>query len=91
MVRETMEDQTTTQPATSRPVNWLRIALVVVFVIAAVLTAFLTYRLVRDLVKTWEITSLPGVSVLDATPTPDEEGVITDLQTPLQAPSGPGW
>jgi LCP family protein required for cell wall assembly len=84
-----MEEQTTTQPTTSRPVNWLRIVLVVLFVFAAVLTAFLTYRLVRDLVKTWEITSLPGVSVLDATPTPDEEGVITDLQTPLQAPSGP--
>jgi len=68
----------------------LRIGLLVAFVIAAGLTAYLTYSAVRDLVTSWELTSLPGITVHDATPTPsDVLGTVTSPDVPLQAPSGP--
>ena len=69
--------------------NRLRIVLLVAFIIAAILTAYLTFVVVRDFVTSWEITSLPGVSIHNATATPNEEGVIVDSITPLQSPSGP--
>jgi len=69
--------------------NRLRIVLLVAFIIAAILTAYLTFVVVRDFVTSWEITSLPGVSIRNVTATPNEEGVIVDSITPLQSPSGP--
>jgi LCP family protein required for cell wall assembly len=44
---------------------------------------------VRDIVTSWELTSLPGVALKEATSTPDELGVISDVNTPLQSFGGP--
>lgn len=71
----------------------LLIALVVVFLIAAILTAYLTYIAVRDFVLSWELTQLPGVSISsqqgEAGETPGAPPVVQDAQTPLQAVGGP--
>lgn len=69
--------------------NLLRWALVVGFVIAAALTSALTFIAVRDFVATWRITDLPGVSLQEATSTPDASGVITDPSAPLQPVGAP--
>jgi LCP family protein required for cell wall assembly len=61
----------------------------VAFLIAAVLTAYLAFIAVRDFVTSWELTSLPGVSIHDATPTPDASGVVIDPEVPLQPVGGP--
>jgi LCP family protein required for cell wall assembly len=73
---------------TTRRLTW---ALVIAFAIAALITAYLTFIAMRDFVTSWELTSLPGIALspTQPTPTPDESGVIADVQTPLQAPSGP--
>jgi LCP family protein required for cell wall assembly len=82
-----------TQPKQSTPGGAniiLRISLLVAFIIAAALTAFLTYSAIRDFVTSWELTSLPGITVRDVTPTPsDIVGTLTAPDVPLQAPSGP--
>ena len=49
----------------SKGVNWI---LVIVFVIAVIITAVLTYIVVRDLVTSWQITNLPGIMI--KTPSP---------------------
>lgn len=64
--------------------NFLLIALIAAFVIAALLTAYLTFIVTRDLVTSWQITDLPGISVTGPTPTPDLSGFITDPNAPLQ-------
>jgi LCP family protein required for cell wall assembly len=71
------------------PTNPLVWALLVAFLIAAVLTAYLTFIAVRDFVTSWEFTSLPGVALRAPTPTPDASGVITSPQQPLQPAGGP--
>ena len=67
-------DNTSNKPQTeqtkSQSIPWLRIALWGGFIVAAILTAFLTFSVVRDLVATWQITNLPGVTVKDPTATP---------------------
>ncbi len=82
-----------TQPKQSSPSGAnpiLRISLLVALIIAAALTAYLTYSAIRDFVTSWELTSLPGITVRDATPTPsDIVGTLTAPDVPLQAPSGP--
>jgi LCP family protein required for cell wall assembly len=68
----------------------LRLALALAFVVALVLTALLTFNAVRDFVTSWEMTSLPGVTIKDATATPEgATAVITDTTTPLQPVAGP--
>lgn len=68
----------------------LKIALLVLFVLAAALTAYLTYRSVRDFVTSWELTGLPGVKIQPATPTPNAAvAVIQNPQAPLQPAGGP--
>lgn len=71
--------------------NVLRYVLIVGFIIAAILMAYLTFSVVQNFVKSWEITSLPGQPVLkgQVTSTPNEEGIIEDSNTPLQISSGP--
>ncbi|MCJ7530317.1 MAG: LCP family protein, partial [Anaerolineales bacterium] len=59
----------------SKGVNWI---LVIVFVIAVIITAVLTYIVVRDLVTSWQITNLPGIMI--KTPSPG---------TPQFTPGGP--
>lgn len=73
----------------SNTTKWLTRALVAALVVAAAIIAYLTFVVVRDLVTSWELTSLPGVALKEATPTPDELGVITDVNTPLQSVGGP--
>jgi LCP family protein required for cell wall assembly len=75
--------------------SWLKYAVWGGFIVAALLTAYLTYVAVRDLVASWEMTSLPGVTIQDATPTPGGEGeVVRDPSLPTQpagAPTPPPW
>ncbi|MCK4977335.1 MAG: LCP family protein [Anaerolineales bacterium] len=73
----------------SKTTKWLTRALLVALLVAAGITAYLTYVVVRDIVTSWELTSLPGVALKDATSTPDEFGVISDVNTPLQSVAGP--
>ena len=82
------------QPSAAKKTNWLLIALLAVFLLAALLTAYLTFVAVRDFVLSWSLTQLPGIAISDAgqplpttgagTPAP-----IQDAQTPLQAVGGP--
>ncbi len=68
----------------------LKIALLALFVVAAALTAYLTFRSVRDFVTSWELTGLPGVKLQPATPTPNPAvAVINNPQAPLQPVGGP--
>jgi LCP family protein required for cell wall assembly len=92
-------DHTSNKPQTEQTkpqsIPWLRIALWGGFIIAALLTAYLTFSVVRDLVATWQITNLPGVTVKDptATPAPGETPVAdpsSELQ-PVSGPTPPPW
>lgn len=80
------QDSQTEQSTTTK---WLTWALLAAFLVAAALTAYLTYIAVRDIVTSWELTTLPGVALTGATSTPDEFGVISDVTTPLQPGDGP--
>ena len=78
----------TSQEPRSKTTNLLLIALLVVFLIAAILTAYLTYIAVRDFVLSWELTQLPGIAITSqqsaAGETPGAPPVVQDAQTPLQ-------
>lgn len=78
-----MEHSSSNQPV-SETTNLLLIALIAAFGLAALLTAYLTFIVTRDLITSWQITNLPGISVLGPTPTPDLSGIITDPNAPLQ-------
>lgn len=86
-----MEQTQNPKTGYSKTTRWLLWALLIAFAIAALITAYLTFTAVRDFVSSWEMTSLPGISLSQSqkTSTPDVSGVIRDVQTPLQAPSGP--
>jgi polyisoprenyl-teichoic acid--peptidoglycan teichoic acid transferase len=58
------------------------------FLVAAILTAVLTFLLVRDLVTSWEMTSLPGISLTQPTRTP-LPGAVVSVEEPLQPQTGP--
>lgn len=73
----------------SNTAKWLTRALVVALLVAAGIITYLTFVVVRDMVTSWELTSLPGIAIKEATSTPDEFGVITDVTTPLQSVDGP--
>jgi LCP family protein required for cell wall assembly len=58
-------------------------ALLVVFVIAAAVVAYLTFVGVRRFVSSWEITSLPGIVVKEGpTPTPGADGAADPNAVP---------
>ena len=84
-----MNQSPQSQEDLSKTTKWLTWALLAAFLIAATITAYLTYIAVRDFVTSWELTSLPGVALKDATSTPDEFGIISDVNTPLQPVGGP--
>ncbi len=67
----------------------LTLAVVIAFLIATVIAGVLTFILVRDLVVSWELTSLPGIAIVEPTPTPEGAVIVENPQTPLQPPSGP--
>ncbi|MFZ5808083.1 MAG: LCP family protein [Chloroflexota bacterium] len=66
----------------------LVLAVMAGFILAALLTAYLTFIVTRDFVTSWEMTNLPGISVAENTPIAGASGVITDTTAPLQ-PFGP--
>ncbi len=83
-----MEQNETPKTGYSKTTRRLTWALVIAFLIAALITAYFTYIAVRDFVLTWEITSLPGIALTSKpTSTPNAAGVIQNVQTPLQAPN----
>ena len=46
--------------------NWLLIGLVGVFLIAGIVTVWLTYSAVKDLVSSWDLSSPPGLTIDDS-------------------------
>lgn len=84
-------DVPTTQQPEPRSTSFLRIGVLAGFIIAALLTAYLTYASFRDFVVAWEMTGLPGISLTNPTPVPggSEQVIIQDAETPLQPPDGP--
>jgi len=72
-----------------RTTRWLKGALLVAFLLAAGLTAALTFVAIRDLVTSWELTNLPGIALTGPTSTPDASGVISGPREPLQPVGGP--
>jgi LCP family protein required for cell wall assembly len=76
---------------TSGLVIGLRIALLMGFALVALLTAYLTFAIIRDFVASWEITNLPGITVRDATPIPGSENgtPVANLSAPPQPVGGP--
>lgn len=82
--------QTEKSPERASRTKGIRVALWVAFGLAAVLTAYLTFSLVRGLVASWSMTSLPGAAIVDASPTPGAgEQPGTDLDVPLDPVTGP--
>ncbi len=67
----------------------LTLAVIIAFLIAAVIAGVLTFIIVRDLVVSWELTSLPGIAIVEPTETPQGAVIVDNPQTPLQPPSGP--
>ncbi|MCI0521986.1 MAG: LCP family protein, partial [Chloroflexi bacterium] len=72
----------------------LLFALLGAFVVAAGITAYLTYTVVRDLIASWELTSLPGVTIQEPAAvapgeTPGAPAAGGDIQSPLQPLGGP--
>jgi LCP family protein required for cell wall assembly len=83
---ENIQPENTGQPLNER----LKMVLLAAFVVAAALTAYLTFIAVRDLVTSWELTSLPGVTIKEPPPTPEGGmGLVTDPSVPLQPVGGP--
>jgi LCP family protein required for cell wall assembly len=77
--------------------GWQRLLQVAFILLVIFSLAFFTFRTVRSLVTTWEITSLPGLAIKDPTPTPKpgeepaatEDGDTPELQEPSTVPVGP--
>lgn len=68
----------------------MKLVLWVAFGVAAVMTALLTYSLVRGMVASWSMTSLPGVTILEATPASSAEQLPgTNMEKPLDPVAGP--
>jgi LCP family protein required for cell wall assembly len=69
----------------------LRLALWIAFGVAALLTAVLTFLVVRGMVTSWAATSgLPGINIQDATPTPGPDVQPgTNPEVPLDPVTGP--
>jgi len=86
-----------TEPNEAKPsTNWIKIAIWVGFGIIALLTAYLTFITVRGLVTSWNLTSLPGVSIVDVPPTPapgenPAENIVNSPMQPSNAPVPEEW
>lgn len=87
-----MNNQKPLPPTSSRLSQALKIILVVAFVVAAGLAAYLTFFAVRDFVTSFEIASLPGIAIQNVTPQPGQEQSGSEdelLSVPLQPSGGP--
>ena len=77
--------------------GWLRILQIGLILVVVFSLSFFTYRTVRSLVISWEITSLPGLAIKNPTATPEpgeevitsEEGNTSTLPEPSTGPVGP--
>lgn len=58
----------------TRRASLIKIALVVVFIVAAVVIGVLTFRFARNLFSHWGLTDLPGIALVDPTGTPTPGG-----------------
>ena len=75
----------------SRPANWLLIGLIFAFFIAGVVTVYLTFSAVKDLVSSWNLSNPPSISiedVQDAVAAIPEE-LAAQGESPLQPAGGP--
>lgn len=62
------------------PRSWLKIVQIVVMLVIAVLLAAFTYNFVKNLVVTWEMTSLPGLAIKNPTPTPEPGDEVAPIE-----------
>jgi LCP family protein required for cell wall assembly len=87
----TDENTDTIKKSGSQTTNYLRIAVLAGFIVAGLLTAYLTYVSFRDFVIAWELTGLPGITIKDSVPPPLDSGevIVQDATTPLQPSDGP--
>ena len=87
----TQTDISETEQTESTSTKSLKIAVLIGFFIAAILTAYLTFVSVRDFVTSYEMTNLPGISISEPNTPPDSSGAvqIEDANTPLQPAGGP--
>ena len=81
----TNHEQTTEAPKkTGKIIFW------VVMIILAAVAAFFTFRVVKGMVASWEITSLPGLAIKPeeptATPEPGETPAVPNQEESAQAP-----
>jgi LCP family protein required for cell wall assembly len=81
---------------TKTPKTWLRTVGIIVLLVVAVILAYFTFAAVKNLVVSWEITSLPGLAIKYPTPTPEpgeEAAAVEDQITPevesSSDPTGP--
>jgi polyisoprenyl-teichoic acid--peptidoglycan teichoic acid transferase len=89
LVNDKKMQSTSSETTQSSVPQWLKIALVAAFIIAVALTAYLTFVAVRDFTASWQLTSLPGITIQEATPTPDASGKVANVTAPLQSSEGP--
>jgi len=80
-----------TRPKSPLTSNWLIVGLVAVFLIAGIVTVWLTYSAVRDLVVSWSSSNLPSLTLEEsqgaAASLPEDLG--PEGETPLQTAGGP--
>jgi LCP family protein required for cell wall assembly len=73
--------------------NWLLIGLIAVFLIAGVVTVWLTFSAVEDLVSSWNLSSPPSLSLENPQDAAAALALPEDLgaegETPLQSAGGP--
>ena len=88
------QTQESSSKKSAQPLSQLKIALLGIFILAAGITAYLTFISVRDFVSSWEMTNLPGISVRDATPTPQPGSTSVpayQLPAPADGPTPEPW
>lgn len=80
-----------TKPKSPLTSNWLIVGLVALFLIAGIVTVWLTYSAVRDLVVSWSSSNLPSLTLEEsqgaAASLPEDLG--PEGETPLQTAGGP--
>ena len=84
-----MEPLNKTPISPKKTTSILVYALMGAFVLAALLTGYLTFIAVRDFVTSWEMTDLPGIPLADEITSDDTEGILTNANTPMQGVEGP--
>ena len=71
-----------------RTIDTLTIVLAVLFIIVAIAAAVVAFNLVSNMVKSWNMTTIPGAQIIQPTMV-NAEGTPIGPNVPLQAVSGP--